>query len=71
MPEAFQKQTSLASYVPWGQRRVRHNLVTKKQQQTGKILKYDHTIVVGDVEPRRPHAMLMENEDEMIGEESN
>ena len=31
-------QWSLTGYTPWGQKSVRHNLVTKQQQQKDKVL---------------------------------
>ena len=33
LPGEFHGQRSLAGYSPWGHKRVRHNLVTKQQQQ--------------------------------------
>ena len=33
LPEKSHGQRSLAGYGPWGHKRVRHNLVTKQQQE--------------------------------------
>ena len=35
LPGKFHGQRSLVGYSPWGYKRVRHNLVTKQQQQQG------------------------------------
>ena len=32
LPGKFHGQSSLAGYIPWGSKRVRHDLVTKQQQ---------------------------------------
>ena len=33
LPEKSHRQRSLAAYCPWGQKRVRNDLVTEQQQQ--------------------------------------
>ena len=44
LPGEFHGQRSLAGYSPWGHKRVRHNLVTKQQQQQHTLIKVAKTI---------------------------
>jgi len=37
VPGKFHGQRSLAGYRPWGCKRIRHDLVTKLQQNHGRI----------------------------------